>query len=379
MDRAPKLLSRRVVIEYAGALMSLPFVNKAASARITAQQILCPYGPGHSDGCTNAPVGNTHHPHLLDLSASTNEMGIALATRPPWNVAGVDYPIGVNSDLAFKKPTATNLPKGASLASSDAIYVDGSDVTLDSFDLSNFTVMINDSATGIITITNCKTSRTGIIRSTVNAKAKLVVRYCTLDGGGPASDRNFATIMTWCPTTVEYCFIGNSAQGIHVSGADFTAQYNVLEGFSWEKDNHANAIYVSGSNDPTVSTTIAYNTIYSEVTSGPPNGPIGIGAAIAFFDDGGNFYNSQVSNNTVISASPGAASYLIGYYVYGQHSATGGTVSNNYLASVNGWNGGNSGAFGAFYGGSTGVVQATYTNNIDMANGRTVNDRRLRR
>ena len=313
------------------------------------------------DGSANAPSGVAQLPSLLD----------GYASRPSWNVAGVDYAVGVQAGTVLKIPSAANLPNGASLHPG-AIYIDGNNVTLNGYNLTGLTVMINSDATGTVTISNCASTTSGIIRSTVDARANLVVENCTLDGGGPASDRDFATIMTWCPTTVEYCFIGNSAQGIHVSGADFTAQYNVLEGFSWEKDNHANAIYVSGSNDPTVSTTIAYNTIYSEVTSGPPNGPIGIGAAIAFFDDGGNFYNSQVSNNTVISASPGAASYLIGYYVYGQHSATGGTVSNNYLASVNGWNGGNSGAFGAFYGGSTGVVQATYTNNVDLANGKTI-------
>ena len=313
------------------------------------------------DGSANAPGGVPQLPTLLN----------GYASRPLWNVAGVDYAVGVNAGTVLKIPSAANLPQGATLYNG-AIYVDGNNVTLNGYNLSGLTVMINADATGTVTISNCASSTTGIIRSTTDATANLVVEYCTLDGGGPAASTDFATIQTWCPTTVEYCFIGNSGQGIHVSGADFTAQYNVLEGFAFSAAQHANAIYISGSNDPSVSTTIAYNTIYSEVTSGPPNGPIGIGAAIAFFDDGGSFYNSQVSNNTVISASSHAASYLIGYYVTSPSFATGGTVSDNFLASVNGWGGPNSGAFGAFYNGSPGLVQATVTNNIDMANGNVI-------
>ena len=69
---------------------------------------------------------------------------------------------------------------------------------------------------------------------------------------------------------------------------------------------------------------------------------------------------------------PGAASYLVGFYVNSGESATGGTVQDNFVASINGFNNSNSGAFGAFYTGSQGVVQAIYTNNIDMNNGKVI-------
>jgi hypothetical protein len=311
------------------------------------------------DGSSSASPGVAQHPMLLD----------GYAARPLWKVAGVDYAVGFPAIGVLKIPTAENLPKGASL-SAGAIHVTGANVTLEGYDLSGFTVMIDDSASGTATITNCS-AKGIVIRSTVGASADVVVSYCTLDGGGMASDHNFQTIKVWCPLIVKYTWIKNSPGGIQ-SGASLTALYNLLEGFVWSQGSHANAIYIRGTNRTADTTLIAYNTIYSQASRNDAGFPVGIGAAIAFFGDGGSFYNSTVSNNVVISAMPGAASYLIGFYVGAAASATNGTVRNNYLASVNGFKRPKSGAFGAFYPGSSGVVQASYSNNIDMNNGRPI-------
>ena len=312
------------------------------------------------DGSAGAPGGAAQLPHLLD----------SYATRPSWQVAGVDYAVGVNQGVTLKIPTAGNLPPGVTLGNG-VINVDGSNVTLNGYDLTNYTVMIKSDASGTITISNCAATTGVNIRSTVGATANLVVQNCTLDGGGMASDPNFQLIKVWCPLTVEYSVIKNAPGGIYAD-APLTALYNVMEGFAWITGAHANAIYVTGGDNPAASTLIAYNTIYSEASQNAQGFPIGIGAAIAFFGDGGNFYNSTVANNTVISAMPGAASYLIGFYVNSGASATGGNVQDNFVASVNGFNNSNSGAFGAFYTGSSGVVQATYANNIDMSNGKVI-------
>jgi hypothetical protein len=311
-----------------------------------------------ADGSANAPDGPPQHPNLLD----------SYATRPPWKVAGVDYAVGVTPGTVVKIPSPANLPPGA-LLSGGAIHVTGANVTLDGYDFTNLTVMIDDTASGTITISNCAAIRGAIIRSTVGASAALVVKYCSLDGGGTASDPNFATIKVWCPLTVQYSWIKDSGQGVFEGGKSLTIQYNLLEGFAWFPGAHANAIYVSGSADPSISRLISHNTIYSENSRDVSGFPVGIGAAIAFFGDGGNFYDSTVSYNTLISAMPGAASYIIGFYVDVGASATNGKIRDNYFASVNGFKRKNSGAFGAFYTGSTGVVQSTYVGNIDMANG----------
>jgi hypothetical protein len=93
------------------------------------------------DGSANAPAGTPQLPNLLSSYAS----------RPSWEVAGVDYAVGVNPGVAIKAPTAGNLPSGASL-SGNAIYVNGTNVTLDGYDLTNMTVMVNNSARGTVTI-----------------------------------------------------------------------------------------------------------------------------------------------------------------------------------------------------------------------------------
>ena len=188
-----------------------------------------------------------------------------------------------------------------------------------------------------------------------------------MDGGGTASDSDFQTIKVWTPLTVEYCVIKDSPAAIYAGNGSVTVRYNLLEAFGWAPPDHANAIYVFGSNNPNASTLIAYNTVYSGELRDSSGLPIGLGAAIAFFDDGGNFYKTEVSNNTVVSVLPGGASYLIGYYVYGSHSATGGNIHDNYLSWANG------GAFGAFYNGSSGVVSATYANNVHLDDGNVIN------
>jgi hypothetical protein len=306
--------------------------------------------------------GPTQLPSLLD----------GFATRPPWPVAGVDYPVGAPAGSPMRKPSTNNLPQGASLRRGQgwtAIYVDGDNISLDGFDLSGLAIIINDGATGTVTITNC--AALGVnIRSTVRAKAKLVVSNCTLDGGGMAADPNFQLIQVWCPLTVEHSVIANAPGGIYSgSSTPVSILYNLLEGFGQNQGTgadkgHANAIYLSGGGSGAM---IAYNTIYSEAGPTTDYPLTGLGAAIGFFGDGGNVYsNATVDRNTIISAFAGAASYLVGFYYT---SSANSVVSNNYIASANGFNKAGSGAFGAFYPGS-GV---TYSGNVDMANGNTIN------
>ena len=340
------LLSKRRLLQGAAAVLLLPRPTSGEE-----MPSCC--------GAQDHPLAQ--HPRLLD----------GYTARPPWQVAGVDYALGIHPDKVLKNPAISSLPAGASYdATYYAVYLTGRNVTLDGYDLTNTTVMIQDLASGTITISNCSAAKGVNIRSTVGAKANLVVKHCTLDGGGKEFNSNFQTIKVWTPLTVEYCVIKNSPAAIYAGASSVTVRYNLLEAFGWAPPDHTNVIYVTGSNDSSTSTLIAYNTIYSGASRDSSGLPIGLGAAIAFFDDGGNFYRTEVSNNTVISALPGGASYLIGYYVFGSHSATGGKVYDNYLSSVNGFNGRNSGAFGPFYTGSSGVVSAKYAGNVDLNTGR---------
>lgn len=313
------------------------------------------------DGSTGAPGGTPQVPHLLD----------GYAVRPTWEVAGVDYAVGVHPGITLKVPTADNLPAGATLGN-HVIYINGTDVTLSGYNLTNYTVLVTEAAKGTATIVDCAAT-TGInIRSTVDATANLVVKYCSFDGGGMASDPDFSLIKVWCPLTVEYSVIKNAPAAIYAP-EPVTIMYNVMSGFAWQDGAHACAIAVEGTDDPNASALIAYNTIYSGDARNSEGFPIGIGTGIAFYNDaGGNFYNSTVANNTVIANLPGGASYLTGFYVDPPGTAANMVVQDNFYASVNGFNNANSGAYGALYIGAKGTVQAIYTNNIDMSTGQLV-------
>jgi hypothetical protein len=329
-------------------------IGVAAFALFALAERSTAFGASEDDGFEQAAGNQAQHGDLLS----------PYVVRPAWRVAGVDYYVGRPPGLRMKKPTAQNLPEGAELREA-AIYVRGRDVVLDGFDLSGLTVMIEDSAQGVIRIANCEANGGVVIRSTVEAKAHLIVDHCTLDGGGAKSDPNFQTIKVWCPLTVLHSWIKNGPGGIQ-SGASLVAEYNVLEGFVWVPGEHANAIYVRGTVRPGDRSVISYNTIYSQSSRNGEGFPVGIGAAIAFFGDGGNFYDSLVSHNVLISALPGGASYFVGFYVDAGARATGVVVVDNYYSSINGLNRRRSGAFGFLYPGSRGRVEAKVSGNVDM-------------
>jgi hypothetical protein len=72
----------------------------------------------------------------------------------PWNVAGVDYHVGIPSGTTLRDPTsAGNLPAGASYASS-VVTVSGCNVTLDGFDFTQHST----SVVVKVTSSNCTTT-----------------------------------------------------------------------------------------------------------------------------------------------------------------------------------------------------------------------------
>lgn len=60
----------------------------------------CPQGVSFSDGCTGAP-SNASFQIANFFTGYANQYGQVYATRPPWNVAGVDYPIGYPSNATI--------------------------------------------------------------------------------------------------------------------------------------------------------------------------------------------------------------------------------------------------------------------------------------
>ncbi|MGA7383575.1 MAG: hypothetical protein WBW81_02425, partial [Methylocella sp.] len=113
----------------------------------------CPQGNAYADGCLRAQRGTPQNPTLLNMYG---------ANRPPWNVAGVDYPTGYTGTL--KDPTVSrNLPSCASYSTSagnhnNLVEVTNAPCTLDHLDFSLYNGICVEINAGInndlITFTN---------------------------------------------------------------------------------------------------------------------------------------------------------------------------------------------------------------------------------
>jgi hypothetical protein len=93
-----------------------------AEAQSPTTPPICPRGTayansrGDGDGCLGAPKGKPDNitlfqrPDFFDRYAA--QSGQTYKTRPPWNVAGVDYPVGIPKDVTLKDPATAPLPAG---------------------------------------------------------------------------------------------------------------------------------------------------------------------------------------------------------------------------------------------------------------------------
>ena len=111
-----------------------------------------PVPSGYNDGSAKAPVGNPQLPNLLS----------GYSVRPAWQVAGVDYAVGVPTNMTLKDPTvAANLPAGVSINSTNhVIDITANNVTLNGYDFSlhgGWGINIDPGVTGT-TIENCNFS-----------------------------------------------------------------------------------------------------------------------------------------------------------------------------------------------------------------------------
>lgn len=107
----------------------------------------CPMGTGNpNDGCSGAPsgtaqlgTGQTNALFGCSTASCTPSVNFAphsspYTVRPQWNVAGVDYYVGVPSGTVLKDPTGASLPSCASYSSgSKTVTINSTNCTLDSF------------------------------------------------------------------------------------------------------------------------------------------------------------------------------------------------------------------------------------------------------
>jgi hypothetical protein len=103
----------------------------------------CPKGTAYEDGCPRASSATALFPKTLK----------GYKVLPPWNVAGVDFAVGISVDVPLKDPTKSLLPSGCSLRGT-SLTCSGT-VTLDGYDFSLHEGTTLVLTKGNITVRNC--------------------------------------------------------------------------------------------------------------------------------------------------------------------------------------------------------------------------------
>lgn len=190
------------------------------------------------DGLAGAPSGATiQFTTLLDIYHAVGQAdgrNKSSAHQPPWNVAGVDYPVGPHVGTVFKDVVTATMPAGVSRSiASKTLTLTSNNVTLDSWDLKDYQINVPGGISNT-TITNSNWDATITHPLVFGTGNGLTVRYCQANGN---SITDF--FMDWRGpgfVIVEYNYIHHVAGDFFsiAAGSDATlysylAQYNVLE------------------------------------------------------------------------------------------------------------------------------------------------------
>jgi hypothetical protein len=159
------------------------------------------------------------------------------AARPSWNVAGVDYGVGIHPAVTLKDPTVpANLPSGCYL-SGRVLRIAADNVLLDGFDFSkaNGIGIYCPSNTRTI-IRNCKFAyavATSPNQNPLILSGSFTVEYCDMDGTN-VDVSGFVALINVVGAggtqLIQYNWIRNSGSDLMaLSGGAITVQYNLLE------------------------------------------------------------------------------------------------------------------------------------------------------
>lgn len=320
--------------------------------------------PQFADGLSGAPTGPANLPHLLDLSATTNTNGIALATRPPWNVAGVDYRVGINTGVTLQSP-ATIPTSGNISRNGITITLAGNGTVLDGFDFSlDGGFLLAVSGTNCI-VQNCNFDASGANANTQNEggsmissaadNSNLTVQFCELNGGGATG---LAAEMLSNVNNIRYCFIHDSPNDFVQFAIPAVWRFNLFMDAGTAPGSHADFFQIGGAgawNYDVQFCTTYQSGISGEGTQGhsfEPNSPGTVTGVLSF--------------NTGVYLTGGGLSDFIGVRSSGASDvvAPGITVTNNYVYPV---------GMSNFYATSgvntvTGAL-VTFTNNVNMQTG----------
>jgi hypothetical protein len=336
------------------------------------------------DGSANAPAGTPQLPTLLS----------SYVVRPSWNVAGVDYAVGIPAGTVLKDPTTINMAGCVVNAAAHQVHITGNNVTLSGYDFSGgggWTVYV-DSGTNA-TIENSKflvgsnhqdpifvsapASNVSILNNVIDGAGLLNyhIGQGLIEGDGLGN------------VTIEYNLIKNAYSenivwGNNTVGAtqNIVIQFNLIQNAGLGGNQGAHGDWIQLVNSPganTNSVQINYNTWMQTVpyAQGHTQG-LSLYSANNGSDAGG-VQTEAVKNNTFVVTPGRPNGAYVNYAIIMDTSRLIGTgaIENNYFDPTGiGWYpgyGGNwdyvgngNGSTGGPYSGAV-----TSSNNVNMLNG----------
>jgi hypothetical protein len=138
----------------------------AGSQGLSTSPLKCPHGTsyvnsrGDTDGCLTAPAGAPNNVTLFQrpnfFTGYAAQSGQTYKIRPPWNVAGVDYPVGIPAGTVLKDLANAMLPLGCSYSKTGnslggpmvTCAKSGVDLAFDAFDWSG--TIVNPGSHGCV-------------------------------------------------------------------------------------------------------------------------------------------------------------------------------------------------------------------------------------
>jgi hypothetical protein len=310
----------------------------------------CPQGTSYvlaGDGCMGAQAtGSVQRKNFF-----TGFTGQSYPTRPPWNVAGVDYPVGYSGTL--KDPLVSgNMPACVSNAGNTGnpnLYIANGDVqpcVLDHLDFSlhnSICFAIQGTSGKTVTFTNDKFATGssncslygGFIQEGFGYNTNIVVKYSEFDDNYGCNCGGLFGIPSDVGNTLtlQYnAYIGVTGRVMN-GNASYYASYNYMEGMGNGAEHgevvefgQANpVVYNEEWNNYYVTSTDCCNTAIIYIVSGPPSGGTGLMTSV------NTLYNVLVVRQGQNQYNPVAAPIWLQTSGGGGNIIQSVTVENNYI------------------------------------------------
>jgi hypothetical protein len=282
------------------------------------------------------PAPGTQHPALL----------AGYAVRPPWNVVGVDYPVGLPAMTTLTDwqllsgpgiiVNTTNVPPYVRVADTSNVVISGVDFSLHGGAELFFVNSPNPTVISCIFAgTNLKTVPSYVIYADLNSP-NLTVSYTTINGAGAGIGSGLVGAAGAGTTTLTYNWFKHFPSRVleqNTQDVPYSVvyKYNLIERGAMQPGAHLNYLQFATNSNSSTSVDVEYNTSYQirEASAGE---------GYQFYSNGnGLIQNVTYANNVEIAAAPGTGLPVppqllsISVLVHGGGSQNAAVAHDNYI------------------------------------------------